>query len=351
MRPAEHGRGEGGFALVLTLVVILVLSLLTEIMSRWVSAALDNAFANREEVDAKRKLGEAIAISVYILGTRPLSFRGIEFLTIARLRPTARPETVGGFDPAADYIRLDSHPYSLDGAELRFQDARGLIALNRGSADDLSALLGLLGVAADDRGPLIAKLQDYVDADSLVRLNGAEARQYADAGREPPANAPLRTPWEVRRVLDWDKIKGIAQEDTPWGSLTTTAPIDGFNVNTAPRALLSLMPGINEAGVDNVIRWRRDQPIMTGYQFGSLAGLPIPQGPSRFLGFPANMILITLSAPYAPLERRLAIRLSPQLRDHPWTIEYDLEMPRTVRDEKQLTANALPLPALLSPIP
>ena len=45
--------GEAGFALVLTLVVILALSLLTEVMTRWVLNALDQALAHREEVDAR----------------------------------------------------------------------------------------------------------------------------------------------------------------------------------------------------------------------------------------------------------------------------------------------------------
>src|SRR5205823_15084230 len=121
---------------------------------------------------------------------------------------------------------------------LRFQDARGLINLNFGSADDLFALLGLFGIPVEERSPLAAKLQDYIDADSLTRLNGAEAPQYGDAGLDPPANAPLRTPWEVRRILDWDKADGIAREDSEWPLLTTTASVDGFNVNTAPRALL-----------------------------------------------------------------------------------------------------------------
>jgi hypothetical protein len=333
------------------LVVIVALSIMTEIMTRWVSAALDQAFANREEVDAKRRIAEAEAVSLYLLGTRPFSFRGIEPLSTARRATVNGLQMIAEFDPTSDYIRLDDHPYRLGDAVIRFQDARGLINLNRGSHDDLFALLGLLGVAADDRGPLIAKLQDYIDADSLKRLNGAEAPEYADAGREPPPNAPLRTPWEVRRILDWDKADGIAREDSQWALLATTASFEGFNVATAPRALLSIMPGITEAGVDNVVRWRREQPITTGRQFGILAGLPIPQGPSRFLSFPTNSILITLASSRAPLERRMAVTLTPGASDRPWAIDYDVETPPVRRSERETNPDALPVPAVLSPVP
>jgi hypothetical protein len=348
---SDHRAREGGFALVLTLVIIVALSIMTEMMTRWVSGALDQAFANREEVDAERQIAEAAAVSLYILGTRPFSFRGIESLSIAPSPTLHEPQMITRFDPNANHIRLDDYPYRLGDAVVRFQDVRGLINLNLASFGDLFNVLGIFGISADDRGPLIAKLQDYIDADSLTRLNGAEAPEYADAGREPPANAPLRTPWEVRRILHWDKADGIAREDSEWPLLTTTASVDGFNVNTAPRALLSVMPGITEGGVDNVERWRHEQPIVTGSQFGQLAGLSIPQGPSRFLGLPANSILITLSSPRRPLERHLAVRLTPGMSDRPWAIDYDVEMPPARRSASEAKPDALPVPAILSPIP
>jgi general secretion pathway protein K len=351
MRPIDGRDGESGFALVLVLVVIVALSLMTEAMTRWVSSALDGAFANREEVGARLQIAEATAVSLYLLGTRPLSFRGMETSAIARLPATSTPAMIAAFDPAENYVRLDDHPYRLDDAVLRLQDARGLINLNFASADDLFAVLGLFGVAAEDRGPLISKLQDYIDADSLTRLNGAEAPQYADAGREPPANAPLRTPWEVRQILDWDKIDRIAREDSGWGSLTSTGVFAGLNLNTTPPALLSLMPWMTPEGVDNVVRWRREQPITSPSQFGGLAGIPMPVGPSRFLSFPADNLAITVSAKGAPLERYFAVRLTPQSRERPWTIDYDVEMPLADRDGGETKPDALPIPPILSPIP
>ncbi len=152
--------GEAGFALVLTLVVILALSLLTEVMTRWVSTALDQALANREEVDARLQIAEAEAVSLYLLETRPSSARGLELSTDAQIGSTAPPGLLPGAPLAENYIRLNGHPYRIGEVVLRFQDMRGLINLNLGSPDDLFALLGIFGVAAEDRGPLIAKLQD-----------------------------------------------------------------------------------------------------------------------------------------------------------------------------------------------
>jgi hypothetical protein len=287
-----------------------------------------------------------------MLETRPFSARGVELLPDAQIGSAGPPGLLLGAPSAENYIRLNDQPYRLGETVLRFQDMRGLINLNLGWSDDLFALLGIFGVAAEDRGPLIAKLQDYIDADSLVRLNGAEAPQYEEAGMEPPANAPLRTPWEVRRILDWDKIDGLAKEDSLWSLVTSTAPVGAFNVNTAPRMLLSLMPGMTPETVEKVVEWRREQPIVSGYQFGILTGIAISDAPpSKFVPFPSNGVILTLSAKKAPLERRIAVRRTPLSLDHPWTIEYDVEMPRALRDGTDPDPDELPISQLLPAVP
>jgi general secretion pathway protein K len=345
----DSRKGEAGFALVLTLAVILVLSLLTEVMTRWVSDALEIAFAHRQEAEAKLQIAGVEAVTIYVFATRPRSFRGIELLTAAQLRPSLPASPAEVRPTGINYVRLDDHPYDLDGVLLRFQDSRGLINPNLGSSDDLFALLGILGIAAQDRGPLIAKLQDYIDADSLTRLNGAEAPQYEGAGLDPPANAPLRTPWEVRRILDWDKIKSITAEDTRWSLLASTEPVLGFNVNTAPRALLLLMPWMTQDAVENVLSWRQLQPITSAYEFGILTGIRMPEGPSRFAPFPSDSLILTVSTKSWPLERRIAIRATPLSRDRPWTIDYDVEMPPAARDGKAPVPDEFPVSAVLSP--
>jgi type II secretion system (T2SS) protein K len=331
----------------------LALSLVTEAMTRWVSAALDSALSNREEVDARRQIAVAEAVALYLLTTRPLSSRGIELLTPEQLYATTAASFLAGLPLAESYIRLDDQRYRFDSAILRLQDVRGLINLNAGSDFDLFALLGVFGVPADDRGPLIAKLRDYIDADSLTRLNGAEAPQYEEAGLEPPANAPLRGPWEVRRILDWDKIEGLAKEDSPWPLLAATASqLRGFNINTAPPTLLSLMPMMTPDAVQRVVERRRQQPIVTDFDFELLTGFSIAEPPpTHFIPFPADNLILTLSAKNWPLERRIAIRQTLSSPDRPWVVDYDVETPRAVRDATEPDPDDLPLSQLLSSTP
>src|ERR1700693_5380797 len=129
--PAGNGAGDSGFALVLTLIIILALALLTEAMTRWVSTALVHAAAQRDEVAAKAEMADAEAAALYVLATRPMSMRGVELLTTKQLRaPPAPVEPVMLAQRAESYLHLDDRPYRLGTVTLRFQDTRGLINLN-----------------------------------------------------------------------------------------------------------------------------------------------------------------------------------------------------------------------------
>jgi hypothetical protein len=349
---AGNAAGESGFALVLTLIVILALSLLTEMMTRWVSIALVHATAQRDEVAAKAEMADAEAVALYVLATRPVSQRGVELLTIKQLR--APPAAVGPVmlaQRAESYLHLDDRPYRLGNVTLRFQDARGLVNLNWTSEADLHLLLASLGVPVADRGPLIAKLQDYIDADSFIRLNGAEAKEYEAVGRDPPANAPMRTPWEVRRILDWDKIEGIAADDTKWPLLTTTAPIAGVNLNTTPPELLALIPGMTPDLVAKVLRWRNETPLSTALDLRLLTGLPIADDPLRDIYFPASSLILTISSERWPLERRIAVRKTSKSRTQPWIIDYSVDTPPLRREGEQPRVDDFPDVALLSSAP
>jgi hypothetical protein len=211
--------------------------------------------------------------------------------------------------------------------------------------------LGLLGVAAEDRGGLIDKLRDYLDPAPFRRLNGAKAPEYLEAGLDPPANAPLRTPWEARRVLGWSDIEELARDDTLWPRLTSIAPVAGFNVNTAPRSLLMLIPSLNSDMVDRIIAVRQTTPIAGALAWEALTGIPPEAPPTHTFYFPSDTVVLTLSAEHWPLERRLSVRQTPRLADRPWIVDYDVVTPRAARDGPEETPEDLAISQLLASEP
>jgi len=147
------------------------------------------------------------------------------------------------------YIALDDRPYRYGNSEIRLQDARGLVNINATNGGFWSGLLARLGVAAEDQDPMVAKLHDYIDPSPLKTLNGAKEPDYEAAGRSGPRGAILVTPWELDRVLDWDRLDGAGFGTNPLFESATTASVAGFNFNTAPALVISALTGLEDAAV------------------------------------------------------------------------------------------------------
>lgn len=76
------------------------------------------------------------------------------------------------------------------------------VDLNHADANLLTILFRAGGVEFDKAQALAAAVEDWRDGDDLLHLNGAERRQYAEAGRDyAPANAYFKSVDELGLVL------------------------------------------------------------------------------------------------------------------------------------------------------
>ena len=82
------------------------------------------------------------------------------------------------------------------------QDEAGKIDLNSAQRDLLGTLLRASGIDDERRDSLLDAIEDWRDADSLRRLNGAEDQEYEAAGRTYGAkDATFNTVEELQQVL------------------------------------------------------------------------------------------------------------------------------------------------------
>lgn len=122
------------------------------------------------------------------------------------------------------------------------------------------------GLNFQDREHFVDCLLDYIDADDLRRLNGAE-----DQGDYHPANQPLRSIDEVAAVMGSDPLVS-----TPgWKdqlTLDSTGPID---ILAATAEVLRFIPGFSEARIQRLVQLRQgpdgidgtaDDPIFQNLQ-------------------------------------------------------------------------------------
>jgi len=85
---------------------------------------------------------------------------------------------------------------------LEVNDVAGLVDINLAPPEVLEILLAGLGTARGDAKALAAAIIDFRDANEVVMPGGAEAPEYASAGRSyGPKNAPFDTVEELDQVL------------------------------------------------------------------------------------------------------------------------------------------------------
>jgi len=121
----------------------------------------------------------------------------------------------------------------------------------------LRKYLEVKGIDLNERDHMIDSLLDWIDPDNLVRTNGAEE----EPGYQP-ANAPLKTLAEVKRIRGWEEFTSNPNWEDDFTLLSVNqgaaqnagAPID---VNSASRDVLLALPGFTEPVVDRLLELRR----------------------------------------------------------------------------------------------
>lgn len=111
------------------------------------------------------------------------------------------------------------------------------------------------GIDLNERDHMIDCLLDWVDADNLVRLNGAE-----DEGDYHPANTLLSRVEDLKGVRGWDALTNQVGWDDEL-TVNSTGPID---LAWASRDLLLSLPGMSDQLVDAFLTVRRGADEVDG---------------------------------------------------------------------------------------
>ena len=295
-------RRPQGFVLVLTLWVIVIVAIAASYFGEKVASAVELAHSARLNAQATIDMASSRAEVLYRLATTSL--------------------TVHGLGQGNTAIALDNRPYRGVGETLvRLQDTRGLINLNLTPDDRLVRFLGLLGVPPEQRSHLIDTLRDYVDADKLERLNGAEEPQYLARGLPPPTNNNLATPWEARRIVGWRDAPQLWQNGK-FIDLSTTSTSPGFNPNTAPFEALATFPGMTDAMARTLIGLRSQTPLLHPGQFAVLTGIPEVQLDMQLYMLPGDTLRVTQTAGHMNWALQYSVTLTPNSDTAPWRIDY-----------------------------
>ncbi len=326
-RPVQRSRQhapQGGYVLLSVLAALVVLSLvalrLDDRVERWRSER--GAWSDWQA--ERHTLASAGQSLLACLLTRPLGPRG--------------------FGPEPGTLRVDGRAYRLpEGVAFSVQDMRGLVSVAEPLPELLRRFLRARGIAAAEAEAMIDALGDFTDADSLRRLNGAEAPQYEEAGLPPPRNDWLASPYELRRVFGWPAHPALWERATDWASAVRQPWV---NPNTAPAEVLQALPGATPEGVAALLRVRDERHVPDAAELLAVSGIALADDLPQF--YPGIFYRLRLWRPGGVRMLEYTVMLTLTAPSQPWALLETRVLPRAA-DDAAVSTTAVPATVERSP--
>lgn len=149
--------------------------------------------------------------------------------------------------------RADGNIYQLDFGDtkvrLRLLSEAGKIDINNADLTLLQALVGQTPAEAEQQAKIIGAILDWRDQDDLLNIEGAEKKEYRDAGlKYQPRNKPFQTVEELQMVLGIDeRVFNILE------SMVTVYSGQAVDPTLASSKVLKLLPSLDAGLIEDYI--------------------------------------------------------------------------------------------------
>lgn len=321
---------------VVTLIFLVAITALSNLNAEAASARARVAFLERALT--------AEARVAYIAQTEPFGPLGLRIGSLRNVNEIAglMPTESSGL-PTAD-LRLDDRPYRMtvggDEIIVRLQDQAGMLNLARLDDEGLRRLALTAGVAPNQIQGLIARYRDYIDADDLKQINGAERRDYV-AGR--PADRALLTAGEFLSVLGARE----AVDGRRWRALRPDLTVDyqeiPANVNTATALTLQVRYGLTSEQARTAIAARDNTTLLSLEDLAAVSGAAMPFVEGIF-AYPSGRIVFTIEDERSRWTYHGRLAISPGHPDRPFWIDQTELTERQARETGTETPDAPEFP-------
>jgi general secretion pathway protein K len=186
-----------------------------------------------------------------------------------------------------EVVRIDGRPYTgrIESGKYTFRllSESGKIDINK--MTDLTGLVlkNLLlnfNVPQDKADTIVDSILDWIDADNLRRLNGAEDEYYLSLPVPYKArNAPLDTLEELLLIKGITPaiLFGNSQQKGIIYYLTIYGTSSKININAASREVLLALPGLTPEAVQRIIDQREAAEFKSVQDIQAITGLNFPQ--------------------------------------------------------------------------
>ena len=220
-------------------------------------------------------------------------------------------------------VRADDTDYqAMPDSTVRLLDVGGLIGLNAPHRPLLRTFLQTCGIDGSEVDPLIDAVEDYTDADDLVRTQGAEREAYEAKSLAPPRNAPLLSVSELWGVMGWADARPTLEASHCDQAFTVEESAARYpNPATSPPSVLRAQ-GVTDDVIQAAAQEGRDDPVELQATMNRLAALT---GREAGLSGTSYVVQRTVrvvhrQADNGPWRLQYTLRLTPDVEGRPWQI-------------------------------
>ncbi|MFA4916753.1 MAG: hypothetical protein WC560_08800 [Syntrophales bacterium] len=206
---------------------------------------------------------------------------------------TRKEITVSGCENIADLKALPLNGEEVlltDDIYVRLQDSNGMLSLASLNVTVMERLFRKIW-GMDNVSGQIDSLRDWIDADDLSRINGAEAFYYRGEGLPyTPRNYPLQYMDELKFIKGFDTE--LYDKIQPY---LTMLPNTGFNPNTASDEVLMAYLDINEESLKILKDYMLKKAIASNIELFALTGRRISSNEEGIYFYPSVFLDVTVS--------------------------------------------------------
>ena len=315
------GRNAEGFVLVATLWVLAALAVLAAYIDGVVATDVERAVETRGWLASELDRRSTEATLIYLLSTGRMSYRGL-ILEEEQRFTDALSDDQQLPDHGDGELRLAGEVYAgLGGTRFSVQDEVGLASVNAPTSSIFAALLEHAGVAESDVERIVARVEDYIDSDDTLTLNGAERYDYSRFGEPPPLNWIMSSPQELSKVLGVGELFTPAQWDRLWPVLTMR-PIFGYNFNTMRPEILAALLDLDAQGIRGVLEERERRSISRMTTVALLSGRHLDIDEMEIRTLPSQFLRISIWHESDGSRILTGIHLTPLGATAPWRKDY-----------------------------
>lgn len=317
-----------GFILAATLWALVALTVIAAYVDGITRTNVDNAYRAKRMLQAELDRRSTETTLLYLLSTNRMDRRSLILEAEQRFASSSvRLDNTG--DGA---LGLGGEVYQgLGEVAFSLQDELGLVSVNSPYHAEFSRVMESIGVPRDAVAGLIPRLRDYIDVDGDLMLDGAEAYDYAKAGRPPPANFFFGTSMEIDRVLGAEGLLDRAQQQRLL-AMTTPRGGGGLNFNTMPPDVAAAVLETDIDDLADFLAAREEEPVNRLDRILQLTGQSADIVSERIAPRPLAFVRVTTWWQHGGARTVVGVSMTPVPRldppaSAPWRKEYRYSEP------------------------